>query len=127
MTNKRTVSISTKASVTNMERIEYARWLCLIEAIDLVDRKAQELNTDLSSNDFWVKPLSFQKYIDQRLETMIIDIDREEFNMSVTASIQANKDMFKPVTEQKHPQESDSESDEVSDAVIEQMAMQLNQ
>ena len=91
MTNKETVTIQTKNGDVNMKRMEYARWLCLLEALDLVNRKAQELKADLNSDDFWVKPLSFQKYIDQRLETMVIDIDREEFNMSIGASIQANK------------------------------------
>lgn len=113
MTNNDTVTISTKGGDVKMKRMEYARWLCLIEAIDLVNRKAQELKEDLNNDDFWVKPLSFQKYIEQRLETMIIDIDREEFNMSVTASIQANKDLFKaPVEVEVTNTEEEVEVDE---------------
>lgn len=109
MTKNDTVTISIKNGNVSMKRMEYARWLCLIEAIDLVNRKAQELKADLSNDDFWVKPLSFQKYIEQRLETMIIDIDREEFNMTVTASIQANKDLFKAPEEV----EANTEEDEI--------------
>lgn len=116
MTNNDTVTISTKSGNINMKRMEYARWLCLLEAIDLVNRKAQELKTDLTNDDFWVKPLSFQKYIEQRLETMIIDIDREEFNMSVTASIQANKDLFKPADNQTDQAEEEVEAEIEADA-----------
>ena len=114
MTNKDTVTISTKNGNISMKRMEYARWLCLLEAIDLVNKKAQELKTDLTNDDFWVKPLSFQKYIEQRLETMIIDIDREEFNMTVTASIQANKDLFK--TADNQAEEVEEEVDLEADA-----------
>lgn len=107
MTNKETVTIQTKNGDVSMKRMEYARWLCLLEALDLVNRKAQELKADLNSDDFWVKPLSFQKYIDQRLETMVIDIDREEFNMSIGASIQANKDLFKKPEEVEEAEEEE--------------------
>lgn len=84
-----------------MKKLEYARWLCLIEAIDLIERKAQDLKADLITDDFWVKPLAFQKYIDQRLETMIIDVDREEFNMSTVESIKANKNIIPIAVEEE--------------------------
>lgn len=93
--------------IFTMKKLEYARWLCLIEAIDLIERKAQELKTDLITDDFWVKPLAFQKYIDQRLETMIIDVDREEFNMSTVESIKANKNIIPVVPEEESFVESD--------------------
>jgi hypothetical protein len=66
-----------------LKKEEYARWLCLIEAIDLINTKALELNTDLNKDDFWLKPLAFQKYIESRLETMLLDIDREENNVDI--------------------------------------------
>jgi len=90
-----TIQITGDKQTFNMKKLEYARWLCLIEAIDLVERKAQELKTDMISDDFWVKPLAFQKYIDQRLETMIIDVDREEFNIPTSLSIESNKNIIK--------------------------------
>jgi len=87
-----------------LKKLEYARWLCLIEAIDVVQKKADELKSDMINDDFWVKPLAFQKYIDQRLETMILDVDREEFNMSMSAAIEANKGVVAPVID-ADPQE----------------------
>jgi len=93
-----------------MKKIEYARWLCLIEAIDLVEKKAEELKADLIGDDFWVKPLAFQKYIDHRLETMVIDVDREEFNIPTMVSIQSNKDLV-PVNVEVQETEDQSEEE----------------
>lgn len=81
------INIQTKSKTHTLKKEEYARWLCLIEAIDLIERKASELKTDIISDDFWVKPLAFQKYIEQRLETMVLDIGREEFNIDIKAAI----------------------------------------
>lgn len=73
-----TIEIQCKNKTHTLKKDEYARWLCLVEAIDLVDRKASELKQDISSDDSWVKPLAFQKYIEQRFETMVLDVNREE-------------------------------------------------
>ena len=81
------INIQTKTKTYTLKKEEYARWLCLIEAIDLVERKAVELKTDIISDDFWVKPLAFQKYIEQRIETMILDVGREEFNLDIKTAI----------------------------------------
>jgi hypothetical protein len=83
MNNSEFVNVECKQKTFNLKKEEYARWLCLIEAIDLIERKAAELKTDMISDDFWVKPLAFQKYIEQRLETMILDVDREEFKRDI--------------------------------------------
>jgi len=98
--NTNFITVHSKTKEHKLSKIEYARWLCLIEAIDLIERKAQDLKSDMISDDFWIKPLAFQKYIDQRLETMILDVDREEFNISIDASITNNKHLFKPVIEE---------------------------
>lgn len=73
-----TVTFQTAAKEYTMRVEEYARWLCLVEALDLIETKAATLKQDLTNDDFWVKPLAFQKYIEQRLETMLLDISREE-------------------------------------------------
>lgn len=78
MTTNEQITIETKSKTHTMQKVEYARWLCLVEALDLIERKAVDLKQDLTSDDFWVKPLAFQKYIEQRLETMILDVNREE-------------------------------------------------
>jgi len=76
--NNEQITIEASNKQHTMQKVEYARWLCLIEALDLIERKAVDLKQDLTSDDFWVKPLAFQKYIEQRLETMVLDINREE-------------------------------------------------
>lgn len=81
--NNEIINIQGKEKTFSLKKEEYARWLCLIEAIDLIERKAAELKTDMISDDFWVKPLAFQKYIEQRLETMILDVDREELKKDI--------------------------------------------
>ena len=78
MNNIEQIVVKSKTKDHTMQKVEYSRWLCLIEALDLIERKAVDLKQDLMSDDFWVKPLAFQKYIEQRLETMILDVNREE-------------------------------------------------
>ena len=101
-----------------LKKLEYARWLCLIEAIDVVQRKADELKSDMINDDFWVKPLAFQKYIDNRLETMILDIDREEFNLSVRESLQINKETLQTLSKENINEEVE---EDVEEAVPEEM------
>lgn len=57
----------------------YARWLCLIEALDIVTKTAEEHNIDLNKRTDWIKPLDFQKYIVERAPAMIHDVKVEEF------------------------------------------------
>ena len=80
---KNEFTVTCKDKTHTLKKEEYARWLCLIEAIELVNTKASELNTDLNKDDFWLKPLAFQKYIESRFETMLLDIDREENNVDI--------------------------------------------
>jgi len=101
MNSPEIVKIQGSTKSFDMKKEEYARWLCLIEAIDLVERKAAELKTDMISDDFWVKPLAFQKYIEQRLETMILDVEREEFKKDIIlTSIPKFVDKDEPVVEE---------------------------
>lgn len=55
---------------------EMARWACLLEGIEYVSNKCDELKIDSKSNE-WVKPLAFQKYIDERFEAMKHDLTVE--------------------------------------------------
>jgi hypothetical protein len=107
-----TINIQGSEKTHTMKKVEYARWLCLVEAIDLIERKASELKADLISDDFWVKPLAFQKYIEQRLETMVIDVDREEFNIPTNVSIDLNKDLVPVATQEEEIKEEDVEPSE---------------
>ena len=56
-----------------MEFDELVRWACLIEALEVVGGKE---NIDIES-DKWIKPLAFQKYIDERFHSMKHDLKVE--------------------------------------------------
>lgn len=102
MNTEELITVNTKNGDQKLKKAEYARWLCLIEAMDLVERKSQDLKLDMNGDDFWVKPLAFQKYIDQRLETMVLDVEREEFNRSLDSGIiPTYKDETQPVVEEE--------------------------
>lgn len=52
---------------------EVARWFSLIEAVDIIDKKASQLGT-IGDSFNWVKPIAIQKYIDERTEGMLFEI-----------------------------------------------------
>jgi hypothetical protein len=59
-----------------MEFDEFVRWACLIEGIEKVDDKLQSLGASDSDNS-WVKPLAFEKYIKERFHSMKHDLKVE--------------------------------------------------
>jgi len=73
------ISVNTKSGKEQMHIDHYARWLCLIEAIDYIDKKCEDMGTDIESVD-WVKPIAFQKYIDERFHSMKHDLKYEYTN-----------------------------------------------
>jgi hypothetical protein len=80
MKNKPYMTFQTKKDETiDMSKETFARWLCLMEAFYIIDKKAEELNIQISNDDF-VKPLAFEKYIDQRFEGMMLDLTHDEKN-----------------------------------------------
>jgi len=83
-TSKKVVNVKTKTKEHALTVQEYARWLSLIEGIELVTKKAQQLK----KNDIdWIKPLAFQKYITERFESMVDEIELFEKNESETFKI----------------------------------------
>lgn len=66
-----------------MNQDEVARWCCLIEAVDIIDKKGAQMGLDMKKNN-WVKPIAIQKYIDERLDTMVEEIEREANNYPLT-------------------------------------------
>jgi len=64
-----------------MSKSEYARWLCLLEAVDIVSGKMRQFGHRLHNEDMdWIKPLAFQKYITERYESMKCEIEALEEN-----------------------------------------------
>ena len=55
-----------------MEFNEFVRWACLIEALEVVGKKNEDEDTDN-----WIKPLAFQKYIQERFHSMKHDVKVE--------------------------------------------------
>jgi len=64
-------------SVIDMSLDEITRWSCLLEGIEFVTRYNEELGIDSEQDSEWIKPLAFQKYIDERFEAMRHDITVE--------------------------------------------------
>jgi len=64
-----------------MSQYEVCRWFSLIEAVDIIDKKANQLGVKGAGVN-WVKPIALQKYIDERTESMLFeladDLDKEE-------------------------------------------------
>ena len=58
----------------DMTKETLARWLCLTEAFHIIEKKSSDLGISLDKKD-WVKPLAFEKYIQQRFESMMLDIE----------------------------------------------------
>jgi len=79
-------SLNDSLKENNMSYDEYARWLCLLEGIEIVGNRVEQLKRRSISGDIdWIKPLAFQKYIDERFLSMKSDLDEIEANNSITA------------------------------------------
>ena len=70
-----------------MTEIEYARWLSLLEGVEFVSKRVEQLKKRSSASEIdWVKPLAFQKYIEERAESMISDLRELEKQEAATNS-----------------------------------------
>lgn len=52
-----------------------ARLACLIEGVNLACQKAEELGIDPDKSSSWIKPLAFQKYIEEREKDMKYQVE----------------------------------------------------
>ena len=72
---------SPKNKTYQMSEYEISRWFSLIEAVDIIDKKSTQLGIKGKGIN-WVKPIAIQKYIDERTESMLFeiqdDLSREE-------------------------------------------------
>jgi len=108
-TSKKQIKVSCKTKEHDLTVAEYARWLCLIEGIELVAKKAQQMKMDLRNDLDWIKPLAFQKYIVERYESMVDEIRINEPGVTVD-----------PVTIVKVEQEAETSSAIDTDSVLEE-------
>ena len=73
----RTFKFELKDGTTKIMDIdELTRWACLLEGVEKVAEKYEELNESMETDD-WIKPLAFQKYIDERYHSMKHDLTVE--------------------------------------------------
>jgi len=63
-------------NVKEMTIDELTRWACLLEGIEQVAKKYETLGESMDT-DAWVKPLAFQKYIEERFHSMRHDLGVE--------------------------------------------------
>jgi hypothetical protein len=73
------ISVTTKSNAEHVMSVDsYSRWLCLMEAVELINQQASKSKIDLEKSDKWIKPLALQKYINQRFPSMNHDFKVEE-------------------------------------------------
>lgn len=84
--SKEKTTLKSEINKFNMSYDEYARWLCLLEGIELVGKREEQLKRRSILNDIdWIKPLAFQKYIDERFLSMKSDLDEIKQHNAITA------------------------------------------
>lgn len=77
--SKNAVKLEVEAKTFGMSYDEYARWLCLLEGIELVGKRVEQLKRRSNDNNIdWIKPLAFQKYIEERFLSMKSDLEELE-------------------------------------------------
>jgi hypothetical protein len=67
-----TKNISTEIIDSN-EKL--SRWLALMEGIEIIEQKATELKVDKAEFDSLLKPLALQKYINERYNSIKLELD----------------------------------------------------
>jgi hypothetical protein len=83
--NKQSAKSTTSQSI-NMSMEEKARWMCLAEAISVVDQKMTDMQVDPDEVD-WVNPIAFGKYIKERYHSMLYDLKCEIAIENASAAI----------------------------------------
>jgi hypothetical protein len=57
-----------------------SRWLALMEGIEIIEQKATELKVDKAEFDSLLKPLALQKYINERYNSIKLELDYQSGN-----------------------------------------------
>ena len=61
-------------SSESMSMTEFTRWMCLVEAFEILNNKAEDLKVDVSN---LIKPLAIDDYIKERYPAMLHDVECE--------------------------------------------------
>jgi hypothetical protein len=88
LSSKKHITIKAQNTEHNMSLDEYARWLSLLEGIEFVGKRVEQLKVRTNVDDIdWIKPLAFQKYIEERFESMksdLSDIESQGLDINIT-------------------------------------------
>jgi hypothetical protein len=69
------VNIALKnGTIEQFSAVSFSRWVCLIEAFDLISEKASELNIDLEKV---LKPVAIEHYMNERYVSVLPDVRYE--------------------------------------------------
>ena len=108
-----TVSMETnmngRPARVDMSKSEFARWLCLMESVDLIEQKCSEMKVNMT-DDFWIQPIALQKYMDSRFETMLDEVNHHEFGIDTKM---ANMDLLKRKKQITRTEENEEEESDV--------------
>tara|TARA_R100000234_G_C4965873_1_gene163854 strand:- start:215 stop:502 length:288 start_codon:yes stop_codon:yes gene_type:complete len=71
---KEPVNINVNGKEEQLDIYSAARWLALIEGLEVINAKAAQLKIDLDKDKSWVKPLALQKYIEEQTPSCIAQV-----------------------------------------------------
>lgn len=70
------VEFTVKGKLEKMPKDQFVRWACLIEAMDVISQKCDQLKLERSDTS-WIKPNAIGKYINDRFLSMQYSLDKE--------------------------------------------------
>jgi hypothetical protein len=79
MSNKKQEDIPADPSLDELEEdnLDFvARFACLLYGVNVAADAAERLGMDTERDSTWIKPIFFQKYVDERFEDMKYNIDK---------------------------------------------------
>jgi len=78
LTTTDSVNLNVKDKKFEFNSRHFSRWLCLVEAIEVIENNAKRNKINLERTDRWIKPGAITKYIDEREASMIKDVEYNE-------------------------------------------------
>jgi len=108
------MNLNNRPARVEMSKGELARWLCLVEGIDLIEKKCEEMNVRMS-DDFWIQPIAIQKYMDSRFHTMLDEVNHHEFGIDTK---KANLNILKQRQQLEQMQENQEQEAEEIDVQL---------
>ena len=72
------INVDQKVKVGNEEMSLYqvARWSAMMQGLDVITKRANQLKIDLDKDKNWLKPLALQKYIEEETPVAIAEINQ---------------------------------------------------